>query len=421
VKEVGLIIDLYQSPTQEESVLKHAVSDFFVPLIKIIRSFKSIKVSLNIPLSTLELLDNYGYKSVIEDIKNLYENDRIEIVGSPAYNPLLTEVNSKIIENEIILNEYALGSYFGAKQGFEGEPSMMIKDIDGFLPTGNIINEAVLDVLGELKYTWVLADVRCISITPKITNSLVYKYLSDLKIVVPNNEIGDLVNSFNIKSFDEIWSSINTVTNNIGDKIVLVINNDLYHIQEEVGTDFYKKKISVLDQLIENLCKENTQITSVREIIKNISGEEPLKIKDVKDLTQDRGLYSSYYYTDTELVELLKKIDRGLEEVIIADKEDVTYEDHQTLCMWKNEELGTINDNNIHNKVCFSSILYKYICLDKYVYSFMLNASENAVENSKIMLRRYMSYVRDIIKYRSDESFKNEFLPLVEKLTKLIN
>lgn len=420
MKEVGLLIDLYQSSTQEESVLRHVVSDFLIPLIKLIKSFKSIKVSLNIPLSTLELLDKYGHQSVIKDVKDLYENDRAEIVGSSAYNPLLTETHPKIVENEIILNEYALGSYFGAKQGFEGEPSMMIKDIDGFLPTGLLVNEAVLDTLGELKYTWVLADSRCISSTSGSTNNLVYKYTNDLKIVVPNSEIGDLINSFNIKEFDEIWRSINILKNNIGDKIVLIINNDLYHIQEDIGSDFYKKKISVIDQLIENLCKENILITSVREIIKNSNAEEISKLREVKKASGNRESYGDFYNIESELAGIFNNIDKELENAILMDKENVAYTDYHTISMWKDDELKSLTDNNMHNKVCFSILLYKYVCLDKYVYSFMLNVSENVAENLKTMLRKYVTYVRELVKYRSDESFTNIVLLLADKLTELI-
>lgn len=419
MKEVGLLIDLYQSPTQDESVFKHVVSDFFNPLFKIIKSFKSIKVSLNVPLSTLELLDKYNFQSVIKDIRDLYENDRIEIVGSAAYNPLLTETNSKIVENEIILNEYALGSYFGAKQGFEGEPSMMIKDIDGFLPTGLAVNESVLDTLGELRYEWVLADSRYISNTHDQTNNFVYKYTADVKIVVANNEIGDLINSFNTKEFDEIWTALNTKRNNFGNKIVLVINNDLYHVQEDVGSDFYKKKISVIDQLVENLCKENITITSVRETIKNINSEELVRFKKIKQI-QERGEYESYYYRDNDLSNMLKTLDKEVEKPLLLDDSTNTYTDFNTVCMWKNEELGSITDNNIHNKVCFSTLMYKYMSIDKYVYSLMINESDNIAEYAKIEIRKYVTLVKDLVKYRSDEELTNVVLPLVDRIAELV-
>lgn len=420
MKEVGLLIDLYQSPTQDESVFKHVVSDFFNPLIKIIKSFKSIKVSLNIPLSTLELLDKYDYQSVIKDIRDLYENDRVEIVGSAAYNPLLTETHSKIVENEIILNEYALGSYFGAKQGFEGEPSIMIKDIDGFLPTGLAVNKSVLDTLGELKYEWVLVDNRFVSNPPDQNSNFIYKYPNDIKIVVPNNEIGELVNSFNTKEFDEIWAALCARRNNFGNKIVLIINNDLYHVQEEVGSDFYKKKISVIDQLVENFCKENISITSVRDITKNLYSEEVLQLEDKKQ-SQEEWKYDSYYYSDSNLSELFKSLDKEIENVITRDSDNNTYEDLHTVSMWKNEELGSITDINIYNKVCFSILMYKYMSLDKYVYSLMANGTLSNADYSKNEIRKYVTLVKELVKYRSDEAFTNAVLPLIDNINLLVD
>ncbi|MFZ2664059.1 MAG: hypothetical protein WAX66_01740 [Patescibacteria group bacterium] len=420
MKEVGLLIDLYQSPTQEESALRHTVSDFFVPLIKIIKSFKNISVSLNIPLSTLELLDKYGYQSIISDIKELYENDRVEIVGSAAYNPLLTKTHFKIIENEIILNEYALGSYFGAKQGFEGEPSMMIKNVDGFLPTGLLVNNTVLDILNELSYTWVLVDDSCLLDTTNGSDGFVYKYGNDLRIVIPNNSIGDLVNSFNTKDFYEIWRSTKLVKDSVGEKIALVISNDLYHIKEDIGPDFYKKKINVIDQLIENLCKDNILVTNVRDLIKSSYPKSILELKGTHELVPSSNTYEDAYLMESDLGKLFKSIDEELENAAPHFLKDMIEDDYSTLLLWKNEEVDTISNNDIHNKVCFSILLYKYICVDKYIYSYMFNVSENTSELLKKSLGRYMKFVRELVKYRSDESFTNTVLPLTESIENII-
>lgn len=418
VKEVGLLIDLYQSPTQEESIFKCAVSNFFIPLIKLVKSLKNVNISLNIPLSTLELLDNYGYQSVILDVRDLYENDRIEIVGSAAYNPLLTRTHPKIVENEIILNEYALGSYFGAKQGFEGEPSIMIKNIEGFLPTGLLVNTDVLNILDDLSYTWVLVDGNVLP--SSYNNNFVYKYSAGLKLVIPNIEIGNLVNQFNIKSFDEIWESMKNIEKTIGDKIIILINNDIYHSNEITGPDFYKKKMSMIDQLIENFCRENISIISIRDVVKNFNPKLTSELKDLSTFIVNENIYENAYSSEGKLQNLLKRVERKVESSFLSIQYALTEDDFSTISMWKDAEVRRISDNNIHNKVSFYALLYKYVCADKYIDAYRVNGIEAASNLPKVFLGKYMTYLRELIKYRSDEVLTTEVLPLAEDIENAI-
>jgi len=159
VKEAGLIIDFFQSPIQEESTFKKVVNDLYIPLFKIIKSHKDWSVTLNLPLSTLDMLDRYGFGSFILEIKEMYANDRLEIVNSSPYGMPLSGISTEFMEAQIILNEYALGYYLGSKQGFEGEPSIMMRDLVGFLPPRYYFDTNLHDVLSELGYRWVSVSV----------------------------------------------------------------------------------------------------------------------------------------------------------------------------------------------------------------------------------------------------------------------
>ena len=109
MKEVGLLVDLYQPSTVEESDFRQFVENCVIPLIKKVRANRKLTFSVNLPLSTLELLDKYSYKSVISDFKDLYNSERLELVGSISYEPLAKSIPTNILENQIILNEYGLG------------------------------------------------------------------------------------------------------------------------------------------------------------------------------------------------------------------------------------------------------------------------------------------------------------------------
>ena len=158
MKEVGLLINLYQPSTRDESQVQQFVQSCCLPLIKLLKKNKKIKIFICIPLSTLELLDKFGYEGVILDLKNLYESDKIQLTSTTAYYSLLTDLPEEMIQKQIILNEYGLGYYFGAKQGFEGEASIMIRDLNTFFPPEFETNEEIDKIIIELGYKEIFSE-----------------------------------------------------------------------------------------------------------------------------------------------------------------------------------------------------------------------------------------------------------------------
>ena len=152
------MINLYQPPTKDAGQIEQFVQSCCIPLIKILKKNKKIKIYICIPLSTLELLDNFGHREIISDLKRLYEGDKIQLTGTTAYYSLLTGLPEGMVQKQIILNEYGLGYYLGARQGFEGEASIMIKDLDTFLPPEFEIDEKISDVVKELGYKEVFSE-----------------------------------------------------------------------------------------------------------------------------------------------------------------------------------------------------------------------------------------------------------------------
>ena len=158
VKKLGIILNLYQPVVQEEKKLREIAEKSYLPLIKIIKNRKEFRPTLNIPLGLLQQMDAYGYSSWIKDIKDLLEEDRVELVGSAAYNGVLSEIPEPLLTNQIVLNEYGAGYFLGRRSGFEGESAVLVKGLEGFVAPGGFANQEVLDLVGSLGYSWLLAD-----------------------------------------------------------------------------------------------------------------------------------------------------------------------------------------------------------------------------------------------------------------------
>ena len=138
--KIVFLLHLYQPSIQVEAEFNTICTQVYFPLIKYIKNKKNFSAVLSIPLSLIEQMDRYGHKSWIEDVKILFENERIELTGGAAYHPLLTKIPEIFVEKQIVLNEYGLGYYLGRKSGFEGEASIMIKNLDGFFPPELALN-----------------------------------------------------------------------------------------------------------------------------------------------------------------------------------------------------------------------------------------------------------------------------------------
>lgn len=153
VKEVGFIVNLYQPFSVKESDFKHFVDNYIAPFIRLVKSSKVHPVSVNLPISTLELLEEHSYSSVISDFQDLYNTEKIEMLGSISYQPLVSNISKGLLSKQVILNEYALGYYLGSRQGFEGEPSIMVKNLKTLFVSDFNVSKDLLSVLKELGYT----------------------------------------------------------------------------------------------------------------------------------------------------------------------------------------------------------------------------------------------------------------------------
>ena len=190
--KLGLLLHLYQPLTQESGVFNDIASSCYLPLLKLIKNQKDFKVTLNVPLSLLQQMEYYGFSLWIDSLKELVDAGKVEITGSAAYHPLLTKIPVEYAEKQIILNEYGLGYYLGRKTGFEGEPSVMIRNLNGFFPPEMAIDESVLNILDDLGYKWVVVDESALA-GDNYRNRVIALKDRNIKLVVRDREMSNIL------------------------------------------------------------------------------------------------------------------------------------------------------------------------------------------------------------------------------------
>ncbi len=257
---VSFLFHLYQPSFQSESVLRDIYNKCYNPLLKLIKSHKNFNVTLNIPLSLLEQLDKYGYGAWIESVEELVEIGKIELTGSGAYHPLLTKVSSLVAEKQIILNEYALGYYFGKRNGFEGEPSILIKNLNGFFPPELAVNEQLVRLADDLGYKWLLADET--ALPNSVLNSNVFS-LPDIqtKVVVRDKDLSNIISFKRTFDIADVWQYMQEKR-----KLTYIVALD----GETFGHHF-KDGIAWLELFLDYLMLHNVSVMTVTEVIEDMS------------------------------------------------------------------------------------------------------------------------------------------------------
>ena len=141
---------------EKDSNLK-GFSSHLKDLIRYISKTKNTKFYVSL---TLDFVTTF--KSEIEylsqALKELYREERVEFVVKDSFDVNSLSYPRNISEFNLILNEYLLGFYFGDKRNFEGDPSILIKDLVNIAPYSGKLSLEEYKFLKGLGYSSFLLD-----------------------------------------------------------------------------------------------------------------------------------------------------------------------------------------------------------------------------------------------------------------------
>ena len=145
------LLHVYQPPTQDIEILQKINKDCYTPLFSLIEKYDNARFSLNINGVLIELFYEFGLADTMELLKNLVSENKIEILGTGKFHPILPLIPKKEAYRQIQLNEEINRNEFGNSW-----------QRTGFFPPEMAISSSIIKLIRDLGYKWViLSGISC--------------------------------------------------------------------------------------------------------------------------------------------------------------------------------------------------------------------------------------------------------------------
>lgn len=385
---VSLILHFYQPPTQDEKVFRSVYDQSYLPILKLLRFYKSIRMTFNLPLSFLEQMEKYGYSSWIKEVKEYVDQERIELTGSGAYHPLLTEIPENDRNSHIILNEYSLGYYFGSHKGFEGENALLIKNVNGFFSPELAMDGTLLDSLIDLGYKWTVVEEYSLDgeEIKRHRNDPVFEYKdTEFSILKRNKDLSNLISFKKDSSTSGIFSFLNRIKNDSNGEVIATDAETFGHHNPE--------GIDLLESLIQYFNEKGIPMIKAGELIED---SIPISVTNLH-----KSSWSFHDDAHTFPLELWKKegndVHKSLWELLFAfsSKYDIdTYYDidgFETVPIWKDTGISELSDE-IRSQIELKLTLLKTQNSDQFWWASKETVNGKLLFNDHLILKNLELY-----------------------------
>ena len=98
-------LHIYQPAEQQPDILESIVAQSYRPILDNLVKQKHVKLTFNVNGALLELFDKYGYRVLIDDLRTLGEQGRVEFTSSAKYHAFLPFLEPAEIIRQIKIND----------------------------------------------------------------------------------------------------------------------------------------------------------------------------------------------------------------------------------------------------------------------------------------------------------------------------
>jgi hypothetical protein len=206
-------LHMYQPAEQQPDILEAIVVQSYRPIIEGLINHKRVRLTLNINGALLELLDKYGYRDIINNLRALAEEKRIEFTSSAKYHALLPFLDEQEIVRQITLNNESLEFFLGP----ETKPK-------GFFAPEMAYDEKIVPIIENLGFRWIILDeISCGGEVGRVDYSKIYKISgTSLSVFFRDRRLSNLIMSAVVRSRDTLLEAMRDNSKNypprVGDR-----------------------------------------------------------------------------------------------------------------------------------------------------------------------------------------------------------
>ena len=139
-------LHIYQPAEQRREILDAVVAQCYRPIFQRLKHDPRIRLTLNVTGALLELFDQYHYRDLIDCLRKVGKEGRIEFTGSAKYPHLCRFLENDEIVRQIQLNNQANRYFLGA-----------VYQPRGFFPPEMAYKPNRQHLL-KLGFTWIILD-----------------------------------------------------------------------------------------------------------------------------------------------------------------------------------------------------------------------------------------------------------------------
>ncbi|MBW6440697.1 hypothetical protein K0B03_01535 [Patescibacteria group bacterium] len=295
-------LHLYQPPHQNGFIFGKVVDESYRRIVRILNLYDEVNFTLNISGSLLEQLEFYQNMDVVDGFKKAVSEEKIELVSSAMFHPILPLLNKNEIQRQIDLNNKISERLFGKL----------------FQPKGFYLPEMcyslnAAEVVKEMGFEWIILDE--ISLSGKVGGvdfAKIYEIENlGLKVIFRNRAIS---NSF-------VPQKVNEIAADDRDKIIITATD---------GELYGHHHWDLERHIEENFANRNIKRLKISDYIKQIKNSE--KINPVnscwesseEDIKNDNP-YSFWNDSENKLHKLLWDLAYFSINIVEENKDDKNY------------------------------------------------------------------------------------------------
>jgi len=258
-------LHFYQPAEQQPDILEAIANQSYRPLLEGFKKNPNLRLTLNFSGALLELFDKYGYKDIIDSLRELGSSGRVEFTSSAKYHAFLPFLSDEEIIRQIKTNDetnkFFLGDTYRPK---------------GFFPPEMAFSENLVPILDSLGFEWVILDEIAKNGTPGMVDYTKLYRVKNSKLLVFFRErrMSNLIMSAVVRSKETLLEAMKDD-----------LNSDRYIFTAMDGETFGHHRPGLEKMLLDIFNSADLNLGQVSDL--------PKYYKDIEEVSPVRSTWAS--------------------------------------------------------------------------------------------------------------------------------